>query len=323
VRTATVSLLGLALALAAGCGGGGERAVSAVSADSPPPSAGPGATTTPSPTAKAVPGSKAEVAAITTLAKAINTGAPSHVCTDLFTRNLVTTVFGGLDTCISADEGDTQPTTGATVSAVRVAGDTATAVITDKGGASAGAKGTWYFVRSGGDWQLDEWGVDYLRTEYAAQFGPNYKPDGTDDPFADAGYRSCLNLGMQAKDDDTFRTLSYGLQSNRNDETIGAIFQNCAKAGPGGDSPFFQAFEDQLRAESKQGVLTAAAADCVIGKLREAISESDLVVALLNGPTSDAYATFASNVAVLSAACDKGGQPAGIRPPRMSGHALR
>jgi hypothetical protein len=320
VRTATASLLGLALALAAGCGSGDDRAGSAGSA---PPSAGPTATSTPSPTANALPGSKAEVAAITTLAKAISTGAPSHVCTDLFTRNLVTTVFGGLDTCISADEGDTQPTTGATISAVRVAGDTATAVITDKGGASAGAKGTWHFVRSDGSWQLDQWGVDYLRAEYAAQFGSNYQPDGTDDPFADAGYRSCLNLGMQATDDDTFRTLAYGLRSNRNDETIGAIFQNCAKAGPGGDSPFFTAFEDQLRAESKQGVMTAAAADCVVGKLREAISESDLVVALLNGPTSDAYATFASNVAVISAACDKGGTPAGIRPPRMSGHALR
>lgn len=319
MRTATASLLGLTLALVAGCGGGEDRAVDA---GSPPPSAAPTATTAPSPTARAVAGSKADISAITTLAKGINTGAPSHVCTDLFTRNLVTTVFGGLDTCIAADDGDTQPTTGATVSAVRVAGDTATAVITDKGGASAGAKGTWHFVRSDGSWRLDEWGVDYLRAEYASQFGSNYKPDGADDPFADAGYRSCLNLGMQAADDDAFRKLAYGLQSNRNDEAIGTIFQNCAKSGPGGDSPFFRAFEDQLQAESKQGVMSAAAADCVAGKLRDAISESDLVVALLNGPTSDAYATFASNVAVISAACDKGGKPAGIRPPRLSGHAL-
>jgi hypothetical protein len=317
VRTSTTSLFALVLTLAAGCGG--DKAVNVFS---PPPSVEPTTSSTPTPTASGAPGSRADVAAISTLAKDIDTGAPSHVCTDLFTPHLVTTVFGGLDTCIDANQGDTQPTTGATVSTVRVAGDTATAVITDKGGASAGARGTWHFVRGDGVWRLDEWGVDYLRAEYAAQFGSNYRPDGDDDPFADAGYRSCINLGMQAKDDDAFRALAYGLQSNRNDEDLGQIFQACARTGPDGESPFRTAFEDQLREESKQGVLSADAAACVIDKMREAISESDLVVALLNGPTSDAYATFASNVAVLSAACDKSGKPAGIRPPTMSGHAL-
>jgi hypothetical protein len=319
VRTSTASLLALLLALAAGCGGGEDKAVSV---GSPSPSGEPTTTSTPTPSASGAPGSKADVAAITTLAKDIDTAAPSHVCTDLFTTHLVTTVFGGLDTCIDANQGDTQPTTGATVHAVRVAGDSASAVITDQGGASAGAKGTWHFVHSDGIWRLDEWGVDYLRAEYAAQFGSNYKPDGSDDPFADAGYRSCINLGMQAKDDDGFRALAYGLQSNRNNDDLGQIFQACAKTGPDGESPFRTAFEDQLREESKQGVLSTDAAACVIDKMRQAISESDLVVALLNGPTSDAYATFASNVAVLSAACDKSGKPAGIRPPKMSGHAL-
>jgi hypothetical protein len=313
VRTSTATLVALTLVLA-GCGGGHDEAMRS----SAPPSAQP----TASPTAVGLPGSKADVAALTTLAKGINSGSPSHVCADLFTTHLVSTVFGGLDTCIAADDGDTQPTTGASVSKVRVAGDTATAIITDSGGASAGAKGTWHFVRTDGDWRLDEWGVDYLRAEYASQFGPNYKPDGADDPFADAGYRACLNLGMQAKDDDTFRKLAYGLQSNRNDDTIGAIFQACEKQGPDGKSPFRTAFEDQLRQESQQGAMSAAAAQCVTDEMRQAISESDLVVALLNGPSSDDYATFASNVAVISAACDKGGKPAGIRPPHLGGHAL-
>jgi hypothetical protein len=318
MRPSAPALIALTLALATGCGGGDDKAAS-----SPAPTTAPPATVAPSAAATGGPGSKADVAAITTLAKEINSATPSHVCTDLFTTQLVTTVFGGLDTCISSDNGDTQPTTGAAVSAVRVAGDTATAIITDKGGASAGAKGTWHFVRSDGAWRLAEWGVDYLRAEYASQFGSNYEPDGSDDPFADAGYRSCLNLGMQAKDDDAFRKLAYGLQSNRNDDTLGAIFQACAKTGPEGKSPFRTAFEDQLRAEGKSGVMTTAEAQCVIDKLRDAISESDLVVALLNGPTSDAYATFAGNVAVISGACDKAGKPAGIRPPQhLGGHAL-
>jgi hypothetical protein len=313
MRVLGPGILAVALAATAGCGGGSVTANS---------SAAPTATVTtaPSPTPTALApssGNKADIAAITKLAKDIDSGKAATVCRTLLTPVMVKTVFGTVAGCIAADTGDDAPTTGASVASVQVTGNEASAVVTDRGGSSDGATGTWHFERVGKVWKLASWGVDYLRAQFDVNVGPKYSSAGADDPFADSGYRMCIHDAFAAADDATVQAVAYGLQQGHNTET-GPLFATCSAKGPGGASPFRNTFEDGVRAQMHAFGAPTEAADCVVEKLRTALDEGLLINAVLDGPGSKQLSKVSTTVTNASKACARGStglQPT-IRAPK-------
>jgi hypothetical protein len=307
------TILVVALAATAGCGGGGTAANSSATpnaAASPP--AG-----TPSPSVTALApssGAKGDIAAITKLARAIETGKAATVCRTLMTPAMITATFGTVDHCVAADD---EPSTGAGVASVQVTGTTATAVVTDKGGSSSGATGTWHFERSGKTWKLTEWGVDYLRSRVSGNFGPKYSSTGADDPLAVSAYRFCVRDGMLAKDDPSFRRLTLEMQSDQN-TLAGPVFAACAAKAPGGESPFRATFDKGVRDQLHAFGAPTEAADCVVEKLRTALDEAVLINAVLDGPGSKQLSKVSTTVTNAARACAKGStglQPT-IRAPK-------
>jgi hypothetical protein len=300
----------LAVALTAGCGGNGgsDNAASSSAA----PTASPAAPTALPPSS----GPKKDIAAITKLARAIETGKPATACRTLMTAAMIKATFGTVANCTSDADSD-EPTTAVTVASVQVTGNKATAVVTDSGGAHDGATGTWHFQRTGKTWKLAEWGVDYMRSLTSVNFGPRYKPSDADDPFADEAYRLCVRDGMLAEDDAAFRKLALELQTDSN-TLAGPVFAACANKGPGGESPFRANFEQGLRDEFHHFGAPAEAADCVIDKLRTALAEANLINAVLNGGGSKELSKVSATVATATAACAKGstGSHPTIRAPR-------
>jgi hypothetical protein len=313
MRVVGPAILAVALAATAGCGSGAGEAATAhaapsATATSPVPSTG-----APAPSS----GSKADIAAITKLAKAIDAGKAATVCRTMLTPAMVKTVFGDLSTCLAADDGDEHPTTGATVTAVQVSGARASAVVTDRGGSSDGATGTWHFERTGKTWRLAAWGVDYLRAQFDLKFGPRYRAEGAEDPFADTAYRMCIHDAFLAADDDTVQAVAYGLQQGRNTKT-GPLFATCSTKATGGTSPFRKSFEDGVRAQMHAFGAPTEAADCVVDKLRTVLDEAVLINAVLDGPGSKQLNKVSTTVTNASRACAKGStglQPT-IRAPK-------
>jgi hypothetical protein len=317
MRVMGPTILVVALTVTAGCGGGGSSDTAAHSSAAPT-AAATSTTGAPSPSATALApssGAKADIAAITKLAKAIDSGKAATVCRTLMTPAMISATFGSVDNCIADDEDD--PTNGATVASVQVSGSTATAVVTDKGGSSDGATGTWHFERTGKTWRLAEWGVDYLRSQLDVNFGPRYRSSGADDPFHDAAYRLCFHDGMLAKDDATFRKIALGMETNHNTLT-GQVFAPCASKAPDGISPFRKTFETGVRDQLHAFGAPTEAADCVVDKLRTALDEAVLINALLDGPGSKQLTKVSGTVNNAARACAKGStglQPT-IRAPK-------
>ncbi|HEY2834156.1 MAG TPA: hypothetical protein VGJ14_17135 [Sporichthyaceae bacterium] len=312
------TILALALAATAGCGGSGGAGADTANS-SAAPSAGASASTVASAApAVAAPssGSKADIIAITKLTKSIETGKPELACKTLMNTAMISSTFGTVDNCVAgADEDD--PTTAVTAVSIQVNGNKATAIVTDSGGANDGATGTWHFERTGKTWKLAGWGVDYMRSLTAVNFGPNYKATEADDPFANAGYRLCVRDGMVAKDDAAFRKLALEMETDHN-TVAGSVFAACASKGPGGESPFRAIFEKGLRQEFHAYGAPAEAADCVIDKLRTAIPEANLINAVLNGTGSKELSKVSTTVATATQACAKGstGSHPTIRAPK-------
>jgi hypothetical protein len=313
MRVLGPTILAAALAATAGCGSNGGSDNTANSSAAPTPVA-----TAPSarPTALAPSsGARADIATITKLAKAIDTGKAATVCRTLLTPAMISATFGTVDNCIADDEAD--PSTGATVASVQVTGDAATAVVTDRGGSTDGATGTWHFQRSGKTWKLAEWGVDYMRSQLAVNFGSGYKSSGADDPFANAAYRLCFRDGMLAEDDATFRKIALGMETNHNTLT-GRVFAPCAAKAPDGISPFRKSFETGVRDQLHAFGAPTEAADCVVAKLRTALDEAALINALLDGPGSRTLSKVSVTVTNASKACAQGstGLHPTIRAPK-------
>jgi len=318
MRVLGPTILAVALTATAGCGSNGGSDNTASSNAAPTASSAPSAAPALAPSS----GSKKDIAAITKLTKAVETGKPEVACRTLMNAAMIKATFGTVANCVAGADTD-DPTTGVTVASVQVTGNSATAVVTDSGGANDGATGTWHFERTGKTWKLAGWGVDYMRSLTAVNFGPRYKPSDADDPFANEAYRLCVRDGMLAKDDAAFRKLALEMETDHN-TLAGPVFAACATKGPGGESPFRAIFEQGLRDEFHHFGAPAEAADCVIDKLRTAVAEANLINAVLNGAGSSELNKVSATVVTTAAACAKGsaGSHPTIRAPKHS-YAIR
>ncbi len=214
-----------------------------------------------------------DAAQITAVARAVVTsGNAEEVCRTGFSADFVSSVYGDLEVCRAAavDTDATDAATGASVTAITIDGDTATATVTEQGGAADGASGTWGFVRDAGGWQVAEWRIDYLRAGLAAQLGPAYRAEGPDDPFRNATVRACLSDHLQALADPEFRATAYQIhrRSGAGDDTISGWYADCT----GGVSTLRLDFEDVLR----QADIPAAVIECAVKRLRRTVSDAEI-----------------------------------------------
>lgn len=123
----------------------------------------------------------------------------------LLSKDLVTEFYATTPTCrrvVAARPGD--PAATAAVDAVDVEGARGPATVTARGGRTDGATGTWNFVRTPKGWQVEGWGVDYVRSMVVALFGPRYRPTGAADPLGRQQVRVCVNGQFQDKEDTAF-----------------------------------------------------------------------------------------------------------------------
>jgi hypothetical protein len=230
-------------------------------------------------------------------------------CEQLATPGFVLAVFGSQENCRTSDDaadGDSEAT-GADVSSVMVTGDSATAVITLRGGDTDGAGGSWRFSKDAGGWRLAEWSIDYLRSVLATGFGANYEAEDADDPFAEEEIRSCFTAKLQSLDDQSFRTVVYSLVANRDDsnEVLGRALIECGYIADdsdlaAADTEVRAAFEASYRASGSQ-VRPEADINCELGQLRESVSDEEIQAAETGN--SDAYATIGAAAAEAQDDC--------------------
>jgi hypothetical protein len=219
-------------------------------------------------------------ARIIDVARAVVTATSGEtVCRSQLSGDFVAAVFGDLDTCVRAgtESGSAADATGAAVTDVAVDGNAATAVVTEQGGVADGARGTWGFVRDADGWRVAEWRLDYLRADFAAQFGPTYRSDGADDPFADPVVRSCVSHRFQGLGDTEFRTTAYALLrgSAAGSQALRTWYYDCISGGGGkpGGSTLRRIFEDGLRQADQ---IPPDVIECVVRKLRRSVSDAEI-----------------------------------------------
>lgn len=253
------------------------------------------------------PGDAEQIAAVA--AELATTDDLVRKCEQLTTPGFVLAVFGSQDNCrASGDDDDPgSEATGADVGSVVVTGDSATAVITLRGGDTDGASGPWRFSRDAGGWRLAEWSIDYLRSVLATGFGPNYDAEDADDPFAEEEIRSCFTAKLQSLDDQSFRTVVYSLVANRDDsnEVLGRALIECGYTAndsdlPSADSEVRAAFEASYRASGSQA-RPDADIDCELEQLRESVTDSEIEAA--EAGDSDAYAAIGAAAAEAQDDC--------------------
>lgn len=224
------------------------------------------------------PGS--DEARITDLARALTTAPVNDaVCRASFTDDFVARVFGDVEGCVTSGTDD-EPGDNATevkVSDIRVDGEDATAVVTETGGASDGATGTWAFTRDAAGWRVSDWRIDYLRADFKAQFGAVYRPAGNNDPFTDPTVRACVSEKLQGLADAEFRATVYEIirRSGGADEALKNWYYDCigGDGADGGVSTLRRLFEDGLR-QAEQ--IPPDVIECVVAKLRKTVSDKEI-----------------------------------------------
>lgn len=251
--------------------------------------------------------SKSDTAAITALAQAADTGANvATTCKTRFTAAFAKKLYGSVTKCAKSGDGDG---TGAKVKSVKVSGSSATAKVTDVGGQTAGATGTWHFTKSKGKWLVSDFGVDYLRSQASTTFGSSYKSSGANDPFGNSVYRKCINSHLKALSDSAFRKVVYSGNTGNN-APLAAVLAGCTKSAPGKMSPFRTLFESELRSDTA-GQVPDDVLTCVIEKINSSVSDTALITALLDGSGSSSFKKFDAQVGQFVTTCSKGASKAG------------
>lgn len=208
---------------------------------------------------------------------------PTEVCTELLSANFVKEVYGDVEACKRAEEGsedDDKPET-VTVSDIEVDGDRATAVVLEQGGSTDGATGEFILVSVDGVWRVDGVGIDYLRSKLDRGFAN--EEDFTEEeagPLADVKVRECLRTGLADLDDDSFRALAYdGMADREPSGPFVEILTDCmAQSGGDGEvSLLRRQFEQGIRESALAGEASEEEIECVLQKLRDTISEEDII----------------------------------------------
>lgn len=218
---------------------------------------------------------------------AVVTKDDEKFCEDLVSPAYAAVVYGGVENCLEARarlDDDEVPPDEVIVSDIEVDDEVARATVEEVGGDTDGAKGTVTLVRRDNQWQVEELGIDYLRSLFAA--GSVSLDFGVDDA-TNAELAGCLNDRLQRLDDDTFRAVVYASMADHqsNDELVNALIRCADRVQlPGPDGEEVIDSEALVRRQFEQGITAAAIEDgldraevrCLLTELRKMISDEEL-----------------------------------------------
>jgi hypothetical protein len=201
-----------------------------------------------------------------------------------------------------------------------VTGDTATAKVTQQFGPNAiGAAGTWTFARSGANWQVSEWGIDFLRSYVGTVFSPAYQSsDPTSDPIADASYRACVASALQVAPDASFRPIAYGLLSNRN-TALGQLVVGCDAKAPGGTSPWWKVLENAISGTDKSA-LGIQISTCMMSGLHAKYSDGDIINVIMNENGTSGAKSVQDEMTTVGTKCGKQAVAGKLPTVKKGGH---
>lgn len=225
---------------------------------------------------------------------AVVTTDDEQFCNELVSPAYADAVYGGAENCLAARarlDDDEVPPDEVIVADIEVNGDAATATVEEIGGDTAGAKGTIVLTRSDNRWQVDELGIDYLRSLFAA--GVSSIDFGIDEA-GNAGLAECFNERLQKLDDDTFRAVAYAsmAEEESHDEVVRALIR-CSDevqfpTADGGekvmdsDRLVRREFERVIAAEAIEDGVDRAVVRCLLREMRRIIPDEELVEKLDN-----------------------------------------
>ncbi|WP_354700750.1 hypothetical protein DSM112329_01037 [Paraconexibacter sp. AEG42_29] len=214
------------------------------------------------------------------VARAVLNGADKGSECRLSTTRLVTAVWGSQSACLKASTGGTEADV--TVSGTKVDGSDATANITttiDK----LKVEGSLALKKVEGDWKLDEFGTDLVRSLLRGSLTKGYTDAlkeegiaGADKLLTDGATENCVDKRLTALPASEQRQIGYAIFGNRKDSPQGQQVQGllieCLADSPDGREALRLAFEQGIKEEGLGDKVTA----CVIARLRET-ADSELV----------------------------------------------
>lgn len=267
-------------------------------------------------------GDDAQAAITAVTQKALTSQDPAVRCGEVVTQAFIRVVYGDLATCRKAEtpDDDDKPATGAEVTSIQVDGDKATARVTVQGGESPGATGDLSYAREDGAWKVDELSVAFLRSQLEKGL-ENAGDDEDAGPLADPKVRSCVGEGLQKLDDRTFRELAYAAIADRDPtQDFVRVITECASSATSGDSGdsggsgdsgssgggkvslLRQQFEKGISQSLKRDGASDAQVSCVTRRLRDSISEDEIIAQVQRG-SDDVSGDLAAKAARALAAC--------------------
>lgn len=215
------------------------------------------------------------------LVKSVTVNDPQVECVETITKNFVTTVYKSLATCKKAEaEKEDNPPTGATLTGVKIDGDTATGIVKIQGGDEDGATGELQFAKEDGAWKVDGLSTAYLKSSLTKTLS---RPG--DGPLAEAGPRDCIRDGLLALPEAQFTALAYDAISNRDNQTFIKIATGCISGASSGDSSSGNEDVSFLRKKFEEGIAESAKADgtsdeqidCIVKELRKTITDDEIL----------------------------------------------
>jgi hypothetical protein len=267
-----MSVLAVA-ALAAGCGGDDSKSDSGSSG------------TSTSVARNGKPAGAGDAQAISAVIKQGVTSKDVKVkCEATVTKKFVTTVYGSLAQCQKAEKPspkDGAQPRDATIGDTKVEDNTASAKVTLVGGEASGASGTIFLAKEDDAWQVDDLGVDLLRSQLIK--GVEGSLTKQIPQFRDRKIRDCFTSGLNKLSDDEFRTFAYAAIAEKpqaQKQLIAALTPCLAQvptdAAGGGISFLRQQFEKGIERSIKADGGSQAKVDCIKRQLRRLISDKEI-----------------------------------------------
>lgn len=198
-------------------------------------------------------------------------------CDKLATQSFVKRVYGEVAQCRKAEapESDDKPPTAVKSSDLEVDGDAATVKIRLVGGDTAGASGTLQLRKEGGDWRVDDLGVDLLRSQVTTGLTSDSAPPALRDPKVVACTRKAF-LDLADPELRRIAYLSIG-ETGAGEAELGKLLGPCLSIpSSGGVSALRKQFESGITSKARKDGMSQSTIDCINKQLRRSISDEEI-----------------------------------------------
>lgn len=242
----------------------------------------------------------------------VTTNDPAVTCKKTFATSWVTQVYGTVTRCVASETKDlktNKPATAASVTSVKVDGDSATAFLEVQGGDADGARGALTLTKEDGGWRISDLSPAFLRSQLRSEL--------TNDRTLPTSLKSCVQDQVNGLDDAALHALALGTIGDQPKALADfqAVITRCAAQQSSGTSSSSPAASSGtvtgLRKQFEQGIteslqkdqIPSTAIACVKRKLRAAITDEQ-IVALVGKSSKQVPKAITQATAGALAACD-------------------